>query len=517
MKWLNILKWMLTGYPMYFAGISAGTAAAIAASAAASIGGAAISASSSKKAAKTGAQGAANAAAIDWEKIQIALDNAGIRLNEDQMQNLAANLQSRQDLQPYAATGRNSLNALSIGMGMGDPQAKQHGTQAKQQAQRDYQKIIQQARQKGQQAIRDFVKSPGYSTMTPQQRTAAMKQIRLENTKALQTVQAGKTKYINDAYTKSQQLPANAGDLSRNFSKQDYINDPTSGGNAPPDLTKNFGQDEFLALGGHTQGDLTRDFDMNAYLASQGRAPDALTRDFQRSDFEADPGYQFRIEEGNKGIEGSAAARGSVLSGAAMKALARFNQDTASNEYGKVFDRYGQNRANLQNVAYNAQNQFGLNRQALNQNLNSAFDRFNVNRSNAANVYNQAYDRFNNNNTNQFNRLSSMASAGQNAATNQAGFTQNMAGRNSAALQNNAQLVAGLMNSSGQRQGDYLTQQANANMAGQVGSANAWGSGMNQVGNSLMQGAYLYGQNKKPEEPPNYNQYGVRTGGSWGF
>jgi len=75
------------------------------------------------------------------------------------MQNLAATLQSRQDLQPYAATGRNALNALSIGMGMGDPQAKQHGIQARQQAQRDYQKIVQQARQTGQQAIRDFIKS----------------------------------------------------------------------------------------------------------------------------------------------------------------------------------------------------------------------------------------------------------------------------------------------------------------------------------------------------------------------
>jgi len=191
-------------------------------------------------------------------KIQLALDNAGIRLNEDQMQNLAANLQSRGDLQPYASAGRNALNTLSVRMGMGDPQAKQKGAQAKQQAQRDYQKLIQSEVKNRASALSNLMKSPAYAQMSGAQRAAAQSQIRNEFKTKFGQLNAGKDKYVNDAIAKSQQLPANAGDLSRNFGKQDYINDPTSGGNAPPDLTKNFNQNQFLALGGHTKADLTK-------------------------------------------------------------------------------------------------------------------------------------------------------------------------------------------------------------------------------------------------------------------
>ena len=38
-------------------------------------------------------------------------------------------------------------------------------------------------------------------------------------------------------------------------------------------------------------------------------------RDFAMSDYEADPGYAFRLAEGNKALERSAAARGMVMSG----------------------------------------------------------------------------------------------------------------------------------------------------------------------------------------------------------
>lgn len=89
----------------------------------------------------------------------------------------------------------------------------------------------------------------------------------------------------------------------------------------------------------------------------------SLLRDFSLADFEKDPGYDFRMAEGMKGITNSAAARGGLLSGAALKAAGRYNQDFASNEFGN------------------------------------------------------AYNRFNNNKTNQFNRLASLAGVGQQAAT----------------------------------------------------------------------------------------------------
>jgi hypothetical protein len=55
--------------------------------------------------------------------------------------------------------------------------------------------------------------------------------------------------------------------------------------------------------------------------------------------FQADPGYQFRLGEGNKAIERAAASRGGMYSGATLKALQRFGQDHASNEFGNVFAR----------------------------------------------------------------------------------------------------------------------------------------------------------------------------------
>jgi hypothetical protein len=61
--------------------------------------------------------------------------------------------------------------------------------------------------------------------------------------------------------------------------------------------------------------------------------------DISKFDFEADPGYQFRLAEGMKGLDRSAAARGNLLSGAQAKAAMRYNQDFASTEYQNVFNR----------------------------------------------------------------------------------------------------------------------------------------------------------------------------------
>jgi hypothetical protein len=68
-------------------------------------------------------------------------------------------------------------------------------------------------------------------------------------------------------------------------------------------------------------------------------------RDFSMADYQADPGYAFRMSEGMKGLERSAAARGGLLSGATMKGIQRFGQDLASQEYSNAFNRYQTNRA----------------------------------------------------------------------------------------------------------------------------------------------------------------------------
>jgi hypothetical protein len=61
---------------------------------------------------------------------------------------------------------------------------------------------------------------------------------------------------------------------------------------------------------------------------------------FGMDQFQADPGYAFRLSEGTKAIERSAAARGGLLSGGTGKALVRFSQDLGSQEYTNAFNRY---------------------------------------------------------------------------------------------------------------------------------------------------------------------------------
>jgi hypothetical protein len=61
--------------------------------------------------------------------------------------------------------------------------------------------------------------------------------------------------------------------------------------------------------------------------------------------FQADPGYGFRLKEGLRALENSAAARGGLLSGNAMRGITRFGQGLASEEFGNAFNRYQAERA----------------------------------------------------------------------------------------------------------------------------------------------------------------------------
>jgi hypothetical protein len=72
-------------------------------------------------------------------------------------------------------------------------------------------------------------------------------------------------------------------------------------------------------------------------------------RDFNAADFQQDPGYAFRLSEGMKALDRTAAARGGLLSGATLKGAQRYNQGMASDEYQRAYERYNTNRANQLN------------------------------------------------------------------------------------------------------------------------------------------------------------------------
>lgn len=140
-----------------------------------------------------------------------------------------------------------------------------------------------------------------------------------------------------------------------------------------------------------------------------------LSRDFTLADFQKDPGYDFRMAEGQKAIERSAAARSGSLNGATLKAIGRYGQDYASGEYTN------------------------------------------------------AYNRFNNDRTQRFNRLATVAGVGQTAATN-LGATGTQVAANIGNTTNNGITSAGAAqaagtvgaanawNSTGQTLGNYYLQ-----------------------------------------------------------
>lgn len=75
----------------------------------------------------------------------------------------------------------------------------------------------------------------------------------------------------------------------------------------------------------------------------------SLNKPFGMEQFQADPGYAFRLGEGVKALERSRAAAGGLLSGGTGKALTRYGQDLGSQEYGNAFSRYQTERANQLN------------------------------------------------------------------------------------------------------------------------------------------------------------------------
>jgi hypothetical protein len=87
---------------------------------------------------------------------------------------------------------------------------------------------------------------------------------------------------------------------------------------------------------------------------------------FGMDQFQQDPGYAFRLSEGQKALDRSAAARGGLISGNALKAATRYGQDMGSQEYTNAFNRYQTERnaqlnplQSLAGVGQTAANQLG--------------------------------------------------------------------------------------------------------------------------------------------------------------
>lgn len=77
-----------------------------------------------------------------------------------------------------------------------------------------------------------------------------------------------------------------------------------------------------------------------------GAASGSLMEQPTIAQLQMDPGYAFRVQQGQQAIDRSAAARGGLQSGAALTAATQYGQDMGSQEYGNAYKRFMDNRLN---------------------------------------------------------------------------------------------------------------------------------------------------------------------------
>ncbi|AXI01431.1 hypothetical protein [Aquirhabdus parva] len=175
---------------------------------------------------------------------------------------------------------------------------------------------------------------------------------------------------------------------------------------------------------------------------NQGLTDGSLTRSFGAGDFTADPGYQFRLDQGMNGIQQSAAAGGGLMSGATLKALQNNNSNLASQEYGN------------------------------------------------------AYNRYSNDQQNRFNRLFGVAQSGQGLAQNMG----NMAYQNASNIANNQIGIGNAQNAgtlgAAQANANGITGAAGYNAQGILGAAGAQADGILGAGNAISAGTIAGANNR---------------------
>lgn len=172
--------------------------------------------------------------------------------------------------------------------------------------------------------------------------------------------------------------------------------------------------------------------------AQYGKMPAAFTGQVKLNQ---DPGYAFRLKEGQKALDRQAAARGGLISGGALKAATRYGQEMGSQEYGNAYERAL--------TRYNA----GVNREATG-----------------------------------YNRLAAMSGTGQTAANTIGTAGQNYATGAGNIAQNMASNVGNLYMQSGVNQGNAL-------LAGSQARASSYGDIAKLYGQTSPNFSNLFGGN----------------------
>ena len=86
-------------------------------------------------------------------------------------------------------------------------------------------------------------------------------------------------------------------------------------------------------------------------LSDIGAMKPYLTQQYTPEDFAQgiDPGYQFRLQQGQEATNRMANMGGGMISGNALKGAQDYTQGLASQEYGNAFNRFQTQRSNIYN------------------------------------------------------------------------------------------------------------------------------------------------------------------------
>jgi len=199
---------------------------------------------------------------------------------------------------------------------------------------------------------------------------------------------------------------------------------------------------------------------------------------------EDDPGYAFRVQQGQKALERSAAAQGTLVSGGQLKAAQDFGQQMASQEYGAAYQRaLGRNEMNYQR-AYQAnadlyqralgetQRQYELARTANETDEQRRLSQYSTNLATQSGLRNM-----------QYNELANLAGLGQTSVGQ---------------LGEQGTRLGGAI-------GGNITSAGAAEAAGRVGAANAWAGGLQGIGKAANQylnynllSQYVQGMGRNP-------------------
>lgn len=115
---------------------------------------------------------------------------------------------------------------------------------------------------------------------------------------------------------------------------------------------------------GSATGGFTTGAGANQYGNLAG-SPDAFVQPTAADMMANDPGYQARLQTGLDAVQGSAAAKGSVLSGGTLKALNDYSQTFASNEYNNYYNQALQGYTTNTGTQRNAMNDYWARLQGL--------------------------------------------------------------------------------------------------------------------------------------------------------